>query len=231
MKIAVIPARGKSKRIPRKNIRSFLGKPIIAWVIQSAIRSNCFDEVVVSTDDHEISEIAKIYGASVPFIRPDHLSDDHTGTSDVIRHAIQWFDANGKVPEYICCMYATAPFIISSDIIRSLNILIENRVDYVFSVSRYSYPIQRALGFTNDKKVKLFFPSFLESRSQDLNEAFHDAGQFYWGTRDAWISKKAIVSGSTIPFFLPEYQVQDIDNEDDWRMAEFKFKAFMNGKY
>ena len=225
MKLAVIPARGGSKRIPRKNIKEFCGKPIIAWSIEAAINSGCFDDVIVSTDDDEIASVARYYGANVPFMRPDMLSDDHTGTIPVIRHAIEWFEANKKNPAETCCIYATAPFVQAEEIRRGLDIMGTAHSDYVFSVTSYPFPIQRAICITAKQHIEMFNPEYFNTRSQDLEEAFHDAGQFYWGRADAWINEKPIFSPESSPIILPRHRVQDIDTIEDWVRAEWMFKA------
>ncbi|MEA3465311.1 MAG: pseudaminic acid cytidylyltransferase [Thermodesulfobacteriota bacterium] len=225
MRLAVIPARGGSKRILRKNIKEFCGKPIIAWSIEAAINSGCFDDVIISTDDDEIANIARHYGANVPFMRPDVLSDDHTGTIPVIRHAIEWFEANGKKPAEICCIYATAPFVQAEEICRGLDIMGTSHSDYVFSVTSYPFPIQRAIRITANQHIEMFNPEHFNTRSQDLEEAFHDAGQFYWGRADAWINEKPIFGQESSPIILPRHRVQDIDTIEDWVRAEWMFKA------
>lgn len=224
MKLAVIPARGGSKRIPRKNVKEFCGKPIIAWSIEAALQSDCFDEVVVSTDDAEIAEIAHNYGATVPFIRPADLSDDHTGTIAVVRHAVEWFNAQGQAPDSVCCLYATAPFLTATYIRRGLDILNSMDVDYVFSAARYASPIQRAIRITASGRVEMFYPEQFNVRSQDLEEAYHDAGQFYWGRAGAWLEGKVTFSTDAVPIILPRHRTQDIDTIDDWEYAEKLFR-------
>ena len=225
MKLAVIPARGGSKRIPRKNIKSFCGKPMIAWSIEAALASGCFDAVIVSTDDAEIAEIARQYGADVPFMRPAELSDDHTGTIPVIRHAIEWCNHQGQRIEHACCVYATAPFVSAHDLRRGLGMLQGNDCDYAFSVTSYAFPIQRALRLTEQGRVAMFNPEHFNTRSQDLEEAYHDAGQFYWGRAEAWLHGKMIFSPDSLPVLLPRHRVQDIDTPEDWTRAEWLFKA------
>ena len=225
MNVAIIPARGGSKRIPRKNIKEFCGKPMIAWSIEAALQSGCFDRIVVSTDDTEIAEVAQRFGAEVPFMRPGALSDDHTGTTAVIRHATEWFIEQGQQPEQVCCIYATAPFISPEDIQRGLEILTATGSDYAFSVTSYPFPIQRAIRLTPHGRVEMFNPEEFNSRSQDLEEAYHDAGQFYWGRASAWLSEKKIFSPEASPVLLPRYRVQDIDTMEDWQRAELMFKA------
>jgi N-acylneuraminate cytidylyltransferase len=225
MRIAVIPARGGSKRIPRKNIKDFSGKPIIAWSIAAALESGCFERVVVSTDDAEIAEVSRQYGADVPFRRPAELADDHTGTIAVIAHAIKWFQHHGKQPEKVCCIYATAPFVRAEDIRRGLKVLEQTGCDYAFSVTRYASPIQRAFRITANGLVRMFYPELFNTRSQDLEEAYHDAAQFYWGHAEAWLLGKMIFSSDAAPVILPRHRVQDIDTPEDWMCAESMFKA------
>ena len=225
MKLAVIPARGGSKRIPRKNIKPFCGKPMIAWSIEAALQSACFDQVVVSTDDAEIAEVARQHGALVPFIRPANLADDHTDTIPVIQHAIQWSQTQGLAPSQVCCLYATAPFVSVDDLRRGLAVLTETASDYAFSVTSYAFPIQRAIRITETGRVEMFNPQHFGTRSQDLEEAWHDAGQFYWGRADAWLAGKPIFSNDAVPVKLPRHRVQDIDTPEDWLRAEWMFKA------
>ena len=223
MRVAVIPARGGSKRIPRKNIKPFCGQPMIAWSIKAAQDSGCFDRIIISTDDKEIADVAQQYGAEVPFMRPADLSDDHTGTTPVIRHATEWLGQNGPSPEAVCCIYATAPFIRASDIRDGLAAL--EGCDYAFSVTSYAFPIQRAVRITPSNRVEMFNPEEFLTRSQDLEEVYHDAGQFYWGTADAWLAERAIFGASSTPVILPRHRVQDIDTAEDWITAEWMFKA------
>ena len=225
MKVAIIPARGGSKRIPRKNIKDFFGKPMIAWSIEATLKSNCFDRVIVSTDDQEIAEIAKKYGAEVPFIRAAELSDDHAGTTPVIKQAIQWLTDNLQAPHLVCCIYATAPFVRANDIQRGLEQLEQTDVSYAFTVTSYAFPIQRAIKITENNTIEMFSPEHFQTRSQDLEEAYHDAGQFYWGKVDAWMSEKVIFGSESTPVILPRYRVQDIDTLEDWDRAEWLFKA------
>lgn len=225
MRLAIIPARGGSKRIPRKNIKLFCGKPMIAWSIDAALQSACFDRIIVSTDDEEIADIGRKWGATVPFMRPVELSDDHTGTIPVIRHAIEWFGVQGNSVEQACCLYATAPFVRSDDIRRGLDVLANNDCDYAFAVTSYGFPIQRAIRLTPQGRVEMFSPEYYNARSQDLEEAYHDAGQFYWGKAEAWLDGKPIFSHAAAPVILPRYRVQDIDTPEDWERAELMFKA------
>lgn len=223
MKLAVIPARGGSKRIPRKNIKTFCGKPMIAWSIEAARMSGCFDRIIVSTDDAEIAEVACAHGAEVPFMRPPELSDDHTGTIPVIAHAIDWMNRNAQTVDFACCLYATAPFIQADDLRRGFDILQKSDADYAFTVTTYPSPIQRAFRITADERVEMFNPEHLNTRSQDLEEAFHDAGQFYWGRATAWLSGRSLFSQDAAPVPLPRHRVQDIDTAEDWERAAVMF--------
>ena len=225
MKLAVIPARGGSKRIPRKNIKQFCGKPMITWSIDAALQSDCFDQVIVSTDDAEIADVARKCGAQVPFIRPAELSDDHTGTTAVVANAINWFITQGQAPDQVCCLYATAPFVTAEDLRTGLRVLTESGADYAFSVTSYAFPIQRAIRITSTQRIEMFNPENFNARSQDLEAAYHDAGQFYWGRAKAWIQGKMIFSPASVPVLLPRHRVQDIDTHEDWLMAEFLFRA------
>jgi N-acylneuraminate cytidylyltransferase len=229
MRLAVIPARGGSKRIPRKNIKPFGGLPMIAWSIAAAKLSGCFDRIIVSTDDIEIAQVAQSQGAEVPFMRPPELSDDHVSTIPVIAHSIRWQNANGLQATEVCCIYATAPFVQANDLQHGCRLMRETGADYVFSVTRYAYPIQRALRLTPGSRVKMWNPEHYQTRSQDLEEAFHDAGQFYWGQADAWLNQRPIFSSNAAPIILPHERVQDIDTPEDWREAEIKFLSLIKG--
>ena len=224
MKLAVIPARGGSKRIPRKNIKNFSGKPMIAWSIDAAISSGLFDEIIVSTDDDEIAETALQCGAKVPFIRPKEIADDYTGTTPVIAHATQWAINQGYELEAVCCIYATAPFIQIDDLKYGWDILHSGNWDYSFTATEYAAPIFRSFKQRSEGGVEMFFPEEFDSRSQDLPIAFHDAGQFYWGRPSSWLEEKRIFSGRSIPIIIPRWRVQDIDNVNDWLRAELMQK-------
>ena len=225
IRVAIIPARGGSKRIPRKNIKMFCGKPMIAWSIEAAKVSGCFDKIVVSTDDIEIAETAKQWGAQAPFMRPAELSDDYAGTIPVIRHAVQWLQEHEGPVDYACCIYATAPFVSAQDLQRGWQLLNGTAHDYAFSVTSYAFPIQRAIRITGQGRVAMFNPEHFMTRSQDLEEAWHDAGQFYWGTAAAWLAEKPLFADGAVPVKLPRHRVQDIDTPEDWTRAEWLFKA------
>ena len=227
MNVAIIPARGGSKRIPRKNIKEFCGKPMIAWSIEAALQNAAIDRVIVSTDDTEIAEISRAFGAEVPFTRPHSLSDDFTGTVPVIKHAVQSLIEQGANFSNVCCIYATAPFVNSDDLDEGLRKLVRYECDYVFSVASYVFPIQRSLKLAENGYVEMFFPENYSERSQDLEEAWHDAGQFYWGKKNTWLSGIALFSSKSLPVFLPRYRVQDIDTPEDWERAEWLFKSLM----
>lgn len=226
MKLAVIPARGGSKRIPRKNIREFCGQPIIGYSIVAALRSGVFDRVLVSTDDEEIAGVARQYGAETPFLRPAELASDHAGTLSVVRHAIEALRGQGTTFDYACCIYATAPFIKAADLPRGFSILQESGADYAFTVTSFAYPIYRAIRITPTGRVAMFQPENYRKRSQDLEEAYHDAGQFYWGRTDAFLKELPLFSERSAPILLPRHQVQDIDTLEDWERAELMFRAW-----
>lgn len=224
MKLAVIPARGGSKRIPRKNIRDFCGKPIVAYSIQAAQQSGCFDKIIVSTDDEEIAAVARLYGAEIPFMRPAELANDYAGTIPVVNHAIQWYAKLGGAPDAVCCIYATAPFITAEDLRTGYETLIAASSEYAFSVTSFPFPIQRAIKLTAGGRLAMFHPEYLNTRSQDLEESYHDAGQFYWGRSTAFLRQLPIFSEAAAPVLLPRYRVQDIDTLEDWRRAELMFR-------
>ncbi|WP_029407163.1 pseudaminic acid cytidylyltransferase [Thiomicrorhabdus sp. Milos-T2] len=223
MKICVIPARGGSKRIPNKNIREFCGKPIIGWSIETAINSGCFDKVIVTTDDENIAKVAKSFGAEVPFYRPSELADDYTGTVAVIQHAVNWVSENWGEVELACCLYATAPFVRTQDIQFGLDKIQKEESDYVFSVASFESPIQRAIRINRAGRVEMMYPEYLNSRSQDLEEGFYNAGQFYWGTGEAWSAGRRVLNGNSAPIVVPRGRVQDIDTLEDWEHAELLF--------
>ena len=221
MRLCVIPARGGSKRIPRKNIRNFCGKPMLAWSIDKAIKSRIFDYVVVSTDDPEIENEAQRWGATTPFRRPESLANDLCGTTPVVAHATTWFLNQGFELQAVCCLYATAPFVKVDDIKAGYMLLEKSPPDrFVFTATEYSYPIQRSFRIDQDTGLaQMREPEQFNMRSQDLEPAFHDAGQLYWGRPKAWLTSQNLFEGSK-PLLLPSWRVQDIDTMDDWRRAE-----------
>lgn len=225
MKVAIIPARIGSKRIPKKNIKIFHGEPIIAYSIKAALETDLFSKVVVSTDSQEIADIAVSYGAEVPFIRPAELSDDFTGTNPVIYHALNWLLEYGMEIDYICCIYATAPFIQSKYIANGLELLKEKNATSAFSVTRYPYPIYRSLKINENGRLQMIWPDYMNARSQDLSDAYHDAGQFYWADVNKYLIEKNFYSQDAIPVLLPRYLVQDIDTVEDWIRAEAMYNA------
>ena len=223
MSLAIIPARGGSKRIPRKNIREFAGKPIIAYAIQAALDSGCFERVIVSTDDAEIADVARHYGAEIPFVRPPELSDDYAGTLDVIAHALKELGYGPGTTA--CCIYATAPFVRPEDIAAGFTKLADADVDYAFSVTSFPFPVQRGITLSDSGSVKMLFPENFSTRSQDLPDVYHDAGQFYWGKTEAFLSRAVIFSERARGVVLPRYRVQDIDTLEDWHRAELMWKV------
>lgn len=224
MNVAVIPARGGSKRIVRKNVREFAGRPMIAWPISVALESGLFDRVIVSTDDDEIAEVARASGAEVPFKRSAELADDHATTLDAIGHAADWIVQAGWKPQYLCCIYATAPLLRAADLRNGYETLSQGKWNYVVSAARFSFPIQRAMKRLSDGSVQFFQPEHRLTRSQDLEPAYHDAGQFYWGRISAWTGREPIFGLSTAIVTLPPWRVHDIDTPEDWQMATHLFE-------
>lgn len=229
MKVAFIPARGGSKRIPRKNIRMFCGKPMIAWPIEVARGSGLFDHVAVSTDDEEIAAVAREWGAEAPFRRPPELSGDHVGTVEVIGHAVRWAREQGWPLTAVCCIYATAPFVKAADLERGLRMLESGKWKYAFAATGFAAPIFRSFREHADGGIEMFFPEHFLTRSQDLPVALHDAGQFYWGRPDAWIDGKPLFARHSVPIVIPRWRVQDIDSEEDWQRAEMLAAVIFNG--
>lgn len=219
MNIAIIPARGGSKRIPRKNIRLFCGKPMIAYAITAAKESGLFEHVVVSTDDEEIAQIAREWGAETPFVRPAELANDYTGTVPVIAHGIQACRTLGWVFEYVCCIYPAVPFIKVDDMKEALALLMKRGADYCFPVTEFPSAIQRALRRLSDGGLQPFYPQFETVKTQALEPSFHDAGQFYWGKANTWLKNPKIHS-SGVGHVIPHWRVVDIDTPDDWQRAE-----------
>jgi N-acylneuraminate cytidylyltransferase len=225
--LAIIPARGGSKRIPRKNIKMFAGKPLIAYSIQAAINSGEFEKILVSTDCEQVAKVAQEYGAEVPFIRPEALSNDYVGTGPVTKHGIEYCEHHLFKPEFVCCIYATAPFLNAKFLksgIRQLRA--EPNKSFAFSTTSFAFPVQRALKLSGTG-VEPMYPNDIGKRSQDLEEAYHDAGQFYWGRTQAHLEGKPMFSSNSIPVVLPRHLVQDIDTPEDWQRAELMYKAYV----
>lgn len=225
MRLAVIPARGGSVRIPRKNIKSFFGKPIIAYSIEAAKQSGLFDEIVVSTDDEEIAAIASEWGSTTPFLRPKPLSEDSVGVVAVTRHAIEWFHEHSTDVTHACCIYATAPFLKPEFLKAGFDLLVEKKVHFTFSATRFSYPIQRAFRVTENGEPEMFWPEHYSSQSHELEAAYHDAAQFFWGTAEAFMAERVPFSAGSHPVIIPAYLVHDIDTPEDWERAERVFAA------
>jgi N-acylneuraminate cytidylyltransferase len=225
--LCIIPARGGSKRIPRKNIKIFLGKPMISYAIDTAIQSGLFDEIMVSTEDEEIAETAMSFGASIPFLRSKNNADDYATTAQVIEEVIHVYSNSGKYFDHICCMYPCTPLVQPEYLMASYNILLEKNVDSVIPVVAYDYPIQRALK-TEDGFIRFFNPEYALTRSQDLEKSFHDAGQFYWLKTKMFLEKTKILTDHSGYYEMSSFDCQDIDTENDWKMAEIKYK--MNHK-
>jgi pseudaminic acid cytidylyltransferase len=228
--VAIIPARGGSKRIPGKNIKRFAGKPIIAYSIVAAQNCGLFSRIIVSTDSKEIAGVAEEFGSEVPFIRPAELSDDFTDTSAVILHTLNWLEKNDALPDYFCCLYATAPFIQVKSIKEGFGRLKQEDATSAFSVASFAYPILRALKTDDNGCLKMFWPEHKTTRSNDLPEAYHDAGQFYWGHTRRFLKERTFFSSKAIPVVMPRHLVQDIDTPEDWEVAEYMYKALKFGK-
>ena len=220
MNIAIIPARGGSKRIPRKNIKNFFGKPMIAWSIETARSSGVFDQIIVSTDDPEIADVARQWGAEVPFMRPANLSGDKAGATAVIAHATAWAIDNGMVLEGVCCLLATAPFVKGADLEAGWKLFATGKWDFVFSATDFASPIFRAFKQQTEGGIEMFYPENFHVRSQDLPLALHDAGQFYWGKPTAWVEERRVFGESSTVVHVPRWRVQDIDTAEDWERAE-----------
>ena len=227
--LAIIPARGGSKRIPHKNIKEFLGKPIIAYSIEAALKSGLFDEVMVSTDDEQIAAIAKQFGASVPFMRSAETANDFATTMDVLNEVLNEYRKRGQVFDEMCCIYATAPLIAAEDLQAAHKLLSSSDFACVYPVVEFSYPIWRCLDVAEDGSMKRHWPEYENSRSQDLSKEYHDSGTFYWYK----LNESAFVDGATGAIILSEDRVQDIDTETDWKLAEMKYNLLKynnNGK-
>lgn len=224
-KIAVIPARGGSKRIPRKNIKIFFGEPMIYWTIQAAKKSGLFDEIIVSTEDQEIAEVARLLGAITPFLRPDNLADEFSTTHDVMRHAAQYLNEAGKDYDYLCCLYACSPFIQSEDLIETFDLICKSKKNYyIYPITEYPHPIHRAMRLSLDNEVHLINSSYEKTRTQDIETAYHDVGQFYWAAKDTWLNIDKVHSNS-YGHPIPNWRVVDIDTDHDWQRAELIFNS------
>lgn len=220
--ICIIPARAGSKRIIKKNIKPFMGKPVMAYSIEAAINSGLFDVVMVSTDSEEFAEVARQYGAEVPFLRSEKTANDFAGTEDVIFEVLDNYKDMGKDFDNICCLYSTAPFVTSDRIAEAMS-MINEETDAVFTVVEYSYPIQRSLHIGCEGYISMKFPEFMDSRSQDLEKTYHDAGQFYIAKKEAFLREKTFWCKKTVPLVLSELEVQDLDTMTDWHLAEMKY--------
>ena len=229
MNIAIIPARGGSKRIPRKNIKDFLGKPIIAYSIDAAMNSGAFNEVMVSTDDDEIAEVAKEYGASVPFYRSAEMSTDMAMTALVLIEVLDEYDKRGKIFEHVCCLYPCAPFVTPDRLKEGMELLMKSGADSVLPIIKFSYPPQRCL-VIRDKGVEMLHPENYNVRSQDLEPLYHDAGQYYCLKTSSLREEEKLYCRHTLPLILTDSEVQDIDSEDDWKEAEIKYRI-LKGMY
>ncbi len=225
MNIAIIPARGGSKRLPNKNIKRFLGKPIIAYSIEVALSSGLFDQVVVTTDSDEIARISRQYGAVTPFSRPHELSGDQIDTAPVIVHAIEWLQNQGYKIKDACCLYATAPFIQSKYLREGREVLTTSGCSTVYSVTSFPFPVQRASKINNNGCLEMFQPEHELTRSQDLPDAYHDAGQFYWLNAKKFLKQQQLYAPDSRPIILPRHMVQDIDTLEDWVRAEYMYRA------
>lgn len=221
--LAIIPARAGSKRIPRKNIKDFLGKPIIAYSIEAALKSKLFAEVMVSTDEHEIAEIAIKHGAKVPFLRSEANADDFAGTADVLIEVLEQYAKIGRAFDYACCIYPTAPLISTERLAKGFEQIVTNKNDIVFPIVAFSYPVWRGLRLAPNGRTSMVWPEHLNSRSQDLEDTFHDAGQCYWFNIDSLKREKKLFTNNTAGIVLDQTEVQDIDNLTDWKLAQLKY--------
>lgn len=225
--IAIITARGGSKRIPKKNIREFCGKPIIAYSIEAALKSDLFDEVMVSTDSEEIAEVARTYGAKVPFMRSEKTSDDFATTADVLMEVLDEYKKRGKTYKYMACIYPTAPFVTSDKLIHGMELLKKEKANMIMPVVAFSYPPQRGYVIQN-QRLNMKYKENFSKRSQDLEKMYHDCGQFYFYRVDEYRNKKGLIMDEIVPIIINELEVQDIDNEIDWKLAEVKYLMLHN---
>ena len=228
--LCIIPARGGSKRIPRKNVKPFLGKPMLAYSIEAALSTGLFDEVMVSTDDKEIAEIAQQYGAKVPFMRSDATANDYAGLNEVIVEVDKTYIGLGRTFDNICCVLSTAPLIQAEDIINAFNKLNESGFECVYPIVEFSYPILRALSMDDNGNLAMIWPEYSNTRSQDLKPAYHDAGSFYWIDAKAYRQDYSFDNLKTTGSVMDELKVQDIDTETDWKFAELKYKFLNSSK-
>lgn len=228
--VAIITARGGSKRIPRKNIKDFLGKPILAYSIQAAISSRCFDEVMVSTDDEEIANLAEQLGAVIPFRRNPKTADDHSTTAEVIAEVLEMYKTHGKEFTFACCIYATAPFVTAETLQKAFAVLKEKDSDSLIPVTEFSFPILRCFKMDDDSRISFTWPEYALTRSQDLPAFYHDCGQFYFIKVNRFLKTKKLVTKNTASIILPNTEVQDIDNEEDWKLAEMKYSFLLQKK-
>lgn len=221
--VAIITARGGSKRIPRKNIREFCGKPILAYSINAALSAGIFDTVMVSTDDNEIAEIARSYGAEVPFMRSEATANDYAATNDVVKEVLDTYAKHGECFDIACCIYPTAPFLTGETLKKAVELLEENQADSVIPVVRFGFPPQRSV-VVEEGMLQFKWPEYMFSRSQDLQPFYHDAGQFYCMRTESFLAENRLFMTKTVPLELSEMEVQDIDNEVDWKLAELKYQ-------
>lgn len=220
MRLGVICARGGSKRIPKKNVRDFAGKPIMGWSVDAARASGCFDRLIVSTDDSEIATLAEWLGLEVPFQRPSELANDYTGTVEVMAHAVAWAKSEGLELDAVACLYPAAPFMLGADLVSALEVLLAGDWAYVFPATEFPAPIHRAFEKSLEGNLSMFFPEHFATRSQDLPLALHDAGQFYWGRPEAWLNQLPMIGPQSTALTIPRWRVQDIDTPEDWAEAE-----------
>lgn len=229
--IAIITARGGSKRIPKKNIRLFLDKPIISYSIEVALKSGIFDEVMVSTDSQEIANVAIQHGAKVPFFRSEKNSGDLSTTADVIEEVLQGYQKQGMQFDYACCIYPTAPFITSERLTEAMKLIENSGADSIIPVTPFSYPIQRGVKIEKQDTIKMIWPENVNTRSQDLIQAYHDCGQFYFLNVEKFLMQKKLFTDNTKSIIVPQLEMHDIDNEEDWQIAEIKYKRLIEKGY
>ncbi len=222
--LAIIPARGGSKRIPQKNIRLFMEKPILAYSIETALKSELFSEIMVSTEEVKIADIALKYGASVPFMRSDATANDYAGLAQVVEEVLENYKNKGILFDFVCCILATAPLLQTKDLINSYQQLVNSDFDSLCPVVAFSYPILRSLTVSNNKKVEMYFPEYKNTRSQDIPSFYHDAGVFYWSRMEAFLKYKRFLSSNCMAYVMNEMEIQDIDNDLDWKLAELKYQ-------